>query len=622
LAKILPTINAPADIRKLTLAELDQLAVEIRELIIATVAENGGHLAPNLGVVELTLALHYVFNTPHDKLIWDVGHQSYAHKIITGRRDSFASIRCEGGISGYCSREESEYDCFSTGHSSNSVSLALGMAEARDLCGEQHKVVAVIGDGAMTGGVALEALNHAGDLKTPFLIILNDNEMSINHNVGALDAYLSHIRSDPRYGKAKEEVHGFLDHIPWLGPRLANLISGLKGSLKSLLVPGMFFEDLGFTYLGPTDGHNIASLVDMLRRAAVVKKPVLLHVLTTKGKGYAPAEQSPGNWHSVMPFEVESSLARHCPCSPTYTDIFGKTIVEIAAQNEDIVAITAAMTDGTGLTEFRQRFPGRFYDVGIAEQHAVTFAAGLANAGKKPVVAIYSSFIQRAYDQVIEDLCLQKLPVVLALDRAGIVSGDGYTHQGIFDLSFLSTIPGLTIMAPADGAELTAMLRFAFDLGAPAAIRYPKAQAVDLPFIHAPLRLGEAEILRDGQDMAFFAIGSLVSLALAAAELLSNKGIAARVVNARFAAPLATAALLDCAAECQGRIISVEENVLPGGFGSSCRMALAATPVELLNAGLPHGFIAHGKRECQLKSMGMSAEALAQLALTKWFTSR
>lgn len=620
MAKILPNINSPADIRTLSLAQLEQLAAEIRALIIDTVAENGGHLAPNLGVVELTLALHYVFDTPHDKLIWDVGHQSYAHKIITGRRDRFSTIRCEGGLSGYCSREESDYDCFCTGHSSNSVSLALGMAEARDLRGEEHKVVAVIGDGALTGGVALEALNHAGDLKTPLLVVLNDNEMSINHNVGALDTYLSHIRSDPRYGKAKEEVHGFLEHIPWLGPRLAHLISSFKGSLKSMLVPGMFFEDLGFTYLGPTAGHDIASLIEMLQRAAQVKKPVLLHVLTTKGKGYAPAEQSPHNWHSVTPFDVASGQALPGSCSPSYTDIFGQTLVELAGQDEKIVAITAAMTDGTGLTEFQRRFPARFYDVGIAEQHAVTFAAGLANAGEKPVVAIYSSFIQRAYDQVIEDLCLQKLPVVLALDRAGIVGGDGYTHQGIFDLSFLGAIPGLTVMAPADGGELAAMLRFALALGTPAAIRYPKERAIELPLAHQPLSLGRAEVIREGGDLAFFALGSMVSVALAAADLLQTRGIGARVVNARFLSPVDTMELLNCATQCQGRIISVEENVLAGGFGSACRMALADKDAELLNAGLPQRFIGHGKRDCQLKTLGLSAEALAQLALDKWFS--
>lgn len=620
MSRILDKINSPIDLRALRLEQLPDLAKEIRQLIIATIAKNGGHLAPNLGTVELTLALHYVFDTPRDKLIWDVGHQCYTHKIITGRRDRFSTIRQENGISGFCLRDESEFDCFTTGHSSSSISLALGMAEARDLGHESYKVVAIIGDGALTGGVALEALNHAGDIKTPFLVVLNDNEMSIDHNVGALNSYLSHIRSNPRYSKAKAGLQGLLDHIPWLGQKLIHIISIFKDSIKSLLVPGMFFEDLGFTYLGPTDGHNIPQLVEILRRAAAIQKPVLLHVLTTKGKGYRPAEDNPHNWHGVEPFEIESGLPRRNPLPDlSFTAAFGETLINLAKEDPRIIAITAAMTEGTGLTTFQRQFPERFYDVGIAEQHALTFAAGLASAGKRPVVAIYSSFLQRAYDQIIEDICLQQLPVVMAIDRAGIVGSDGYTHQGIFDVSYLRSIPGLTIMCPADTRELQAMLRFAVRLGTPVAIRYPKGQAYELPMILPELRLGKAEIIREGTDLAFFALGSMVSVSLDAATLLSEKGIKARVINARFAAPLDTDTLRQTAGECQGRVVSIEENVLEGGFGAACHMALADTPAKVMNVALPHDFIPHGSREVQLERFGLCGEKLANRVLNCWF---
>ena len=616
---ILDSINSPEDLRALPIEKLPELAQEIRELIITTTAENGGHLAPNLGVVELTLALHYVFDTPKDKIIWDVGHQSYAHKIITGRREQFATIRKEGGLSGFCSKNESEYDCFTTGHSSNSLSLAMGMAEARDLRGEDNKIIAIIGDGAISGGMALEALNHAGDIETPFLVVLNDNEMSINHNVGALNRYLSHIRSHPKYSKAKNNVHHFLDRIPLIGQPLANFISGFKNGIKSLLVPGMFFEYLGFTYLGPTDGHNINELVDILRQAATIQRPVLLHTITVKGKGYQPAEEHPYNWHGVEPFDVTTGKPKSSNLHLTYTAAFGETITGLAEEDENIIAITAAMTDGTGLAGFKKKFPERFYDAGIAEQHAVTFAAGLANAGKKPVVAIYSSFIQRAYDQIMEDVCLQKLPVVFAIDRAGIVGNDGYTHQGIYDIAFLRTIPGLTILAPADARELRMMMRFAVEIAAPVAIRYPKALDRELPMVLPEIEMGKACILREGGDLCFFALGSMVAVALDAAALLYQQGINARVVNARFAAPIDDFTLRNCVANCQGRIITVEENVKEGGLGAACRMLLANSEAEVVVAALPHAFISQGCREHQLEKMGLSAERLAEMAYNQWF---
>lgn len=616
---ILDHINNPQDLKALPIDDLPQLAQEIRELIIKTTAENGGHLAPNLGVVELTIALHYVFDTPADKIIWDVGHQSYAHKILTGRKDQFATIRQPGGVSGFCSRNESEYDCFTTGHSSNSVSIAMGMAEARDLSGQDHHVIAVIGDGAISGGMALEALNHAGDLETPMLVVLNDNEMSINHNVGALNRYLSHIRSHPKYSRAKNNVHQALDHLPGLGKPLTRAISNFKNGVKSLLVPGIFFEYLGFTYLGPTDGHNIRELIEILRQAATIKRPVLLHTITVKGKGYEPAELHPHNWHGVEPFDITTGQPKSNNLHLTYTAAFGEALCGLAEEDPNIIAITAAMTDGTGLTGFKKQFPSRFFDAGIAEQHAVTFAAGLANAGKKPVVAIYSSFIQRAYDQIMEDVCLQKLPVVLAIDRAGIVGNDGYTHQGIYDLSFLLTIPGLTVMAPADARELRMMLRFALNSGRPSALRYPKAQDRELPLVLPKIELGKAVILREGGDLCFFAIGSMVSVALDAAALLNKRGIQARVVNARFAAPLDDLMLRDCIASCHGRIITAEENVQEGGFGAACQMLLAHSGADITTAALPHDFIAQGCRMQQLEKYGLSAERLAEMAYNQWF---
>lgn len=616
---ILDTIDSPADLRKLSLEQLDKLAEEIRQEIISVTAANGGHLAPNLGVVELTIAIHYAFDTPADKLIWDVGHQCYAHKLLTGRREQFATLRQYGGISGFCSRKESFYDCFTTGHCSNSLSLALGMAVARDLNGEKNNVIAVIGDGALSGGMSFEALNNAGALKSPLLVILNDNKMSINKNVGALNTYLAHLRSDPKYSRAKKNVHAVLDHIPLLGKFLAGLISRLKNKIKYMLVPGMYFEDLGFTYLGPTDGHDIKNMVEIFKSAASIKKPVMIHVMTTKGKGYMPAEQSPRFWHGVDPFDIASGKRKSCSQGESYTSVFGRTIAQIAADDKDIVAITAAMTDGTGLTEFKQKYPERFFDVGIAEQHAASFAAGLANAGKRPVLAVYSSFLQRAYDQIIEDICLQQLPVVLAVDRAGIVGSDGCTHQGVFDIAYLRNIPGLTLMAPASTKELQAMLRYALAQDSPVAIRYPRGDSALSPAVVAPLEKGKAEILTEGNDLCIFALGSMVEVACNAGEILAESGISTRVVNARFASPIDGEMLKLSARQCKGRIVTIEDGIIQGGFGEGCLDILADTNAQLLICGIPGQFVPHGCRRELLKMLGLDSQQIAEKIKKKWF---
>lgn len=618
MSSLLEQVNSPSDLRKLKRSQLPALAGEIRRLLISSVAETGGHLAANLGVVELTLALHYVFDTPDDKLIFDVGHQCYTHKIITGRRDRLCTLRQSGGLSGFCHHEESEYDVNTTGHSSDSISIALGLAVARDSRGGKESIVALIGDGALTGGMAFEALNHAGYVQSPLIVILNDNEMSISGNVGAISNYLSRIRINPKYDQAKRKVQGLLAHLPWLGNKLIDLISSLKRSLKSALVPGMLFEDLGFTYLGPVDGHNTDTLITLLNRAKRANKPVLLHVRTVKGKGYPLAENYPDRWHGVEPFHIESGMPKNGKQN-TYTQVFSDAAVALGAAHDDVCAITAAMAEGTGLSQFRDRFPDRFFDVGIAEQHALGFAAGLAWGGKHPLVALYSTFLQRGYDQVIEDICLQQLPVILAVDRAGVVNGDGCTHQGIYDLSYLRAIPGLTLMAPADGYSLSAMLRLAYELKSPVALRYPRAAAPPTPLSPAPLALGKAAVVREGNDLAIVSLGALLEQALAAAEMLRRAGIRARVVDARFAAPIDSEALLQAATECQGRILTLEENVEPGGFGEACRSLLADSRADIINAALPLAFLAHGCRETHLSAAGLDAESLATRIRERWF---
>ncbi|HWQ60733.1 MAG TPA: 1-deoxy-D-xylulose-5-phosphate synthase [Negativicutes bacterium] len=614
---ILDTINGPADLKRLSQAQLEKLAGEIRGLLIHTVAQTGGHLAPNLGVVELTIALHRVFDSPRDRIIWDVGHQAYVHKVLTGRRERFATLRQLGGISGFPKREESEHDIFGTGHSSTSISAALGVALARDINRENHRVVAVIGDGSLTGGQAYEALNYAGHLHTDLTVILNDNEMSIARNVGAMSEYLSKLRTDPTYYRMKHDVEYLLKRIPAIGERVANTVERLKDGLKYMVVPGILFEELGYTYIGPIDGHNLGSLTDVLQKSKLMKGPVLIHVITCKGKGYAPAEQNADKFHGVGPFCVESGEIIKNGSSPSYTAVFGDALAEVAFDDPDVIAITAAMPEGTGLKKFAARFPDRFFDVGIAEQNAVTMAAGLAAEGKKPIVAIYSTFMQRAYDQVIHDVCLQKLPVVFAIDRAGIVGEDGPTHQGVFDFSFLRHIPNLTVMAPKDENELRHMLYTAVNLGSPVAIRYPRGCGVGMDTAE-PLRglePGRGEELRPGKDVALLAVGVMAGPCLAAADLLARHGIRAGVVNARFVKPLDEQLIRRLARDI-GVIVTVEDNILAGGFGSAVLEYINAENlnwVKLFRVGLPDKFIEHGSRAELLARYGLTGEGIASV---------
>ncbi len=612
---ILDMISGPANLKRLTLPQLEKLAGEIRGLLIHTVAQTGGHLAPNLGVVELSLALHQVFDSPRDRIIWDVGHQAYVHKILTGRRQRFETLRQMGGISGFPKREESEHDIFGTGHSSTSISAALGVALARDINKEHYQVVAVIGDGSLTGGQAYEALNYAGHLERDLTVILNDNEMSIARNVGAMSGYLSKLRTDPTYYRMKHDVEYLLKRIPAIGERVANTVERLKDGLKYLVVPGMLFEELGFTYIGPIDGHDIASLTDVLQKSKHMKGPVLIHVITCKGKGYAPAESNADQFHGVGPFCVESGEIIKNGSNPAYTAVFGDALIAAAEEDPDIVAITAAMPEGTGLKKFAARFPGRFFDVGIAEPHAVTMAAGLAAEGKKPVVAIYSTFVQRAYDQVIHDVCLQKLPVVLAIDRAGIVGEDGPTHQGVFDYSYLRHIPNLTVMAPKDENELRHMLYTAFKLSGPVAIRYPRGcgLGVDTTEPFRKLDIGRAEELRPGKDVVLLASGVMAAPCLAASDLLARHGIRAGVVNARFIKPL-DEQLIRRLARDVGVIVTVEDNLLAGGFGSAVLEYVNAENlnwVKVFRVGLPDKFIEHGSRPQLLAKYGLTGEGIA-----------
>lgn len=613
--KILDNIASPADLKHLTLAQLELLAQEIREEIVRVVAQNGGHLAPNLGVVELTLALHLVFDSPRDKIIWDVGHQCYVHKILTGRRTRFATLRQFGGLSGFPKRAESPHDVFNTGHSSTSISAALGMALARDLKRENFKVVAVIGDGALTGGMAFEAMNHAGHLKTDLIVVLNDNEMSIAGPVGAMAAYLSRLRTDPRYSRSKEELEFLLKRLPRVGPKFLHLIERLKDSLKYLVIPGMLFEELGFTYLGPIDGHNIAQLKEVLQQASRIRGPVLVHVLTKKGKGYPPAEARPEVFHGVGAFDPQSGEILGQGGPPTFTSVFGTELVRQGEKDERIVAITAAMPEGTGLIPFARRFPRRFFDVGIAEQHAVTLAGGLAAMGLRPVVAIYSTFIQRAVDQVIHDVALMGLPVTLALDRAGLVGEDGETHQGVFDIALLRCVPGIVLMAPKDEQELRHMLVTALNLKGPSALRYPRGKGVGVPLEGAakPLPVGKGEVLREGSKAAIIALGPLVYAALEAAEDLAGRGIEVAVINARFVKPLDTELIIKWARQ-TGHIITLEEHAVAGGFGSAVLEALAAagcTEVKVKCLGIGDIFVTHGKPDVLREHLGLTAPSIA-----------
>ena len=615
--KILDRVNSPLDLKMLTLEEMNRLAGEIRQLIIEVVAKNGGHLAPNLGVVELTIALHRVFDSPKDKLVFDVGHQAYIHKILTGRKAEFPTLRQYKGLSGFPKRQESGHDAFGAGHSSTSISAADGIAAARDLNGEDYHVVAVIGDGAMTGGMAFEALNHVGDTKRRLIIILNDNEMSISKNVGAMSHYLYQLRTGETYNRLKHNIEGWLSGLEHGGDVL-EAIDRVKTGVKYLVMPESVFEHLGIKYFGPVDGHDLEALLPMLTAAKKEEGPVLVHVITKKGKGYSPAEKRPNEFHGTGPFDVATGKKIVKPgAPPAYTDIFGKTLVELAEKDEKIVAITAAMPDGTGVSAFAQRFPKRFFDVGIAEQHAVTFAAGLATQGIKPVAAIYSTFMQRAYDQVLHDVCMQKLPVKLCMDRGGLVGDDGYTHHGVFDYAYLLPMPNMVIMAPKDENELRHMLLTAmeYDQG-PISLRYPRGSGVGADCseaLHA-LPIGKAEKLRAGTDISIWAIGSMVSEAEKTADLLKEKGISASVVNMRFAKPLDEEMLL-ADARATHAIVTMEEGAVIGGVGEAVMEKLnrhaLLKETAVFNLGIPDEFISQGDRKLLMRDIGLTPELMA-----------
>jgi len=617
---LLERINQPRDLKGLDIAQLEQLAQEIRHFLITTLSSTGGHLSPNLGVVELTLALHYLFDSPKDKLIFDVGHQAYVHKLLTGRRERFPTLRKYKGLCGFVKRSESEHDVWEAGHSSTSLSAAMGMAIARDLKGETHNVVALIGDGALTGGMALEALNHIGHERKNLTVVLNDNEMSIAPNVGALHNYLSKVRSDKTYKKAKEEVESLLKKVPAIGGTLANWAEKLKDSLKYLVVSGVLFEELGFTYFGPVDGHNIPVLLDTFRQASKVEGPVLVHVVTTKGKGYAPAEADSHTWHGASAYKIESGQMMKSAGPPMYTEVFGKTLIELAERDERIVAVTPAMPGGSGLLKFADRFPNRMFDVGIAEQHAATLCGAIAAEGLKPVFAVYSTFLQRAYDQVVHDICRQNLNVVFAIDRAGFVGPDGETHHGVYDIAFLRHVPNIAIMMPKNENELRHMLYTAvqYDDG-PIAVRYPRIQGTGVAW-DDELRLvpfGEWETIRDGEDAVVLAVGPMVAVAEEAADRLARQGVNASVVNARFLKPLDGDVLERIAARRQP-VVVIEEGAAHGGFGSAVLEWFAAhgayhVPVRLM--GVPDVFVEHGSIAEQRTETGLTAAALVDNVL-------
>lgn len=626
MGQLLERINEPHALKSCTLDELSQLARELRRYIIDTVSKTGGHLAPSLGTVELTLALHRAFDCPEDKIVWDVGHQAYAHKILTGRREAFAGLRQKGGITGFPKREESVYDAFGTGHSSTSISAALGMAAARDIAGEQYRIAAVIGDGALTGGEAFEGLNNAGTLGKDIIVILNDNGMSIAPNVGAMSEYLSRFRVAPGYHRAKQDIKNFLKSIPHIGERVYRTAEHIKDGVRSALVPGGLFTDMGFHYIGPLDGHNIALLLDVFEQAKQLKGPLLIHVETCKGKGYAPAEKAPDKFHGIGKFDVADGTAlKKAGAKPTYTSVFSKALLEAAEEDADVVAITAAMPDGTGLRAFSEKYPTRFFDVGIAEQHATTFAAGLAAAGRKPVLALYSTFAQRAYDQILHDVCLQNLHVVFALDRAGFVGEDGATHHGVFDYSYLRHLPNMKVLAPKDENELGRMLKTALSLEGPVALRYPRGEglgaALEEPF--TPLESLAAEVLEEEGEIALLAVGSMVNAAQKTAKLLQEEELSAAVVNMRTVKPLDEELLHRMAHE-KKMLVTMEENALAGGFGSAVLEALADAGllVPVVRLGIGDAFIEQGKPQELLEMAGLLPEQMARSILTAWKGAR
>ena len=617
---LLDRIERENDVKKLKPGELEELAGEIRQFLIEKISMTGGHLASNLGVVELTIAMHRVFQLPEDKMIWDVGHQSYTHKILTGRRAGFDDLRKYGGMSGFPKRKESACDAFDTGHSSTSISAGLGYVQARDLLGEDYSVISVIGDGAMTGGMAYEALNNAAQIRTNFIIILNDNEMSISENVGGMSDYLARLRTADLYTGLKKGVTNTLHRIPVAGDYLIEQIRRTKNSIKQLVVPGMLFEDMGITYLGPIPGHDIALLCRALREAKKVEGPVLLHVLTRKGKGYEPAEQEPARFHGTGPFDIRTGKPVSEKKKDTYTDVFSKVICDIGKRNPRVAVITAAMADGTGLSEFRRRFPKRFFDVGIAEGHAVTFAAGLAAGGIKPVFAVYSSFLQRGYDQIIHDVGLQNLPVVFAVDRAGLVGSDGETHQGIFDLSYLGSIPNMTVMSPKNRWELADMLRFAVDYEGPIAVRYPRGTAYDgCEEFRAPIRYGKSEVIYEEESIAIVSVGHMFEEALETRRLIKETGYNCSLVNARFVKPI-DREMIEGLAKRHSLIVTIEENILCGGFGEQVAQYVSANslPVKVLNLALPDDYIEHGSVDVLRREVLLDAPSMMKRIVTEY----
>ena len=616
---LLEAINSPADLKKFSYSEMEILAEEIRAFMVDNVSLCGGHLGSSLGVVELTMALHYIFDSPRDRIIWDVGHQAYAHKILTGRRQRMNSLRQFGGLAGFPKREESEHDSFNTGHSSTSISAALGMALGRDLKGEEHSVIAVIGDGALTGGMSYEALNHAGNLKSDLIVILNDNEMSINKNVGAMSSYLNRLRTDPRYFRTKQDVEGALKRIPLVGNALARGFLKLKDLVKYVMVADSLFEELGFTYVGPVDGHNLEDLIAVLNNVSQMHGPILVHVLTQKGRGYGPAVQAPDIFHGIGPFDAKTGKALKKKVL-TYTEIFGEELLK-QAEDERIVAITAAMTSGTGLTAFAERYPERFFDVGICEPHAVTIAAGMATTGLKPVVCIYSTFLQRSYDQLIHDIALQNLPVVFAIDRAGLVGEDGPTHHGVFDLTYLRSIPNFAIMAASNENELADMLHTALRWPGPVALRYPRGagEAVAVKPKRELLPWATVERLQSGHDIALLAVGRALSVARDLAELLGRAGISVELVNARFIKPL-DQDYLNSLGRRLSHVVTLEENVLCGGFGAAVLeyFSDAGLAVKVMRVGIPDEFIEQGHVDQLFDLIDFQAEDIASRIARHW----
>ncbi|MFQ7110515.1 MAG: 1-deoxy-D-xylulose-5-phosphate synthase [Anaerovoracaceae bacterium] len=614
--KYLESHDFPDDLRKMDYDDLELLTYEIRDFLVEEVSKSGGHLSSNLGVVELSIALHRAFDTPKDKLIWDVGHQTYVHKILTGRAQRFDSLRKFGGMSGFPKMSESKFDIFDTGHSSTSLSLGLGLAVARDLSGEDYNVITVIGDGAMTGGLAFEALNNAGNIDTNMIVVLNDNGMSISPNTGGLSKYLGRLRSSRKYISMKAQIKKNVSRVPLIGEGMVAGMQHARDSIKYAVIDGVLFEELGFRYFGPVDGHDIKEMCETFELAKEAEGPVLIHVMTQKGRGYSKAENNPNVFHGIGPFDMETGQPLKKSSIPSYSGVFGNKLIQMAEQNEKIVAVSAAMFEGTGLEKFSREYPKRAFDVGIAEGHAVTFSAGLAKAGMKPFVAVYSTFLQRAYDEIMEDVCLQKLPVVFCIDRAGIVGADGETHHGIFDLSYLKHMPNLTVMAPKDGRELEAMMEFAAEAEGPCAIRYPRGEAENFGTDNV-IEAGRAEVIREGKDTEIWAIGAMVKKALDAADILEDKGISAGVVNMRFLKPF-DLSLLRGSADRFKLIFTLEDNVVSGGAGEEINNLLSDKDVKVLNIGWPDKFIEHGSCEELYEKYGMDANSIAERIAEKF----